>query len=139
MSEAAGGTFTSTRRTITETDVVLFASLTGDRNPLHVDAVAAAESPFGERVAHGLLTLAYSVGLVPMDDLNAVALRKLRDVVFKKPVLLGDTIQVRGQIEGVSPAGAGRQITSVRWTVVNQRDEIVMVARVDLVTANDEQ
>ena len=56
---------TTRGRTITESDLVSFSALTGDWHPQHADASWAAESPFGERIAHGMLVLSYAVGLLP--------------------------------------------------------------------------
>ena len=58
---------TTRGRTITEADLVSFSALTGDWHPQHADAAWAAESPFGERIAHGMLVLSYAVGLLPID------------------------------------------------------------------------
>ncbi|MBX5492329.1 MAG: dehydratase, partial [Chloroflexi bacterium] len=59
-----GQEFVTARRTITEHDVMTFAGLSGDFNPLHTDALYAATTPYGERIAHGLLTLAITSGLI---------------------------------------------------------------------------
>ena len=77
-------------RTVTEADVTAFAGLTGDFHPQHVDAEWAAQSPFGERIAHGLLVLSLAAGMVDFDPEEVIALRRVRDVVFKRPVKLGE-------------------------------------------------
>ena len=82
----AGQAFATRGRTVTEADVVGFAALTGDWHPQHTDAVWAAESAFGERIAHGLFVLSLAGGLVPFDPERVVALRRVGDVVFKRPV-----------------------------------------------------
>ena len=81
-----GGRFTTRARTVTESDVVSFAALTGDWHPQHADAEWAAASPFGERIAHGMLVVSYAVGLVPFDPERVMALRRVRDAVFRRPV-----------------------------------------------------
>lgn len=90
--------FVTRGRTITEADVVSFAALTGDFHPQHVDASWSEDSLFGERVAHGLLVVSYAVGLVPFDPDYVVALRRFPELIFKRPVLIGDTIRVHGRI-----------------------------------------
>ncbi len=119
-----GGRFVSRARTITETDVVNFAALTADWHPLHTNAEHAKESIFGQRVAHGMLLLSYSIGLVPNE--YVVALRRLKNVTFKKPVFFGDTIRVRRTIgtktEHKNPA-QGFVIYEVE--VLNQDDKVV--------------
>ena len=98
-----GERFVTRGRTITEADVVSFATLTGDFHPQHVDASWAVSSRFGERIAHGMLVMSYAIGLVPLDPERVVALRRVSDVVFKNPVYIGDTIHVEGRIESVLP------------------------------------
>jgi 3-hydroxybutyryl-CoA dehydratase len=85
-------------RTITESDVTSFAALTGDWHPQHADAAWAAESPFGERIAHGMLVVSYAIGLLPIDPERVVALRAIRDVVFKRPAPIGTTIRVEAEV-----------------------------------------
>lgn len=116
-------------RTVTETDVVAFAALTGDRHPLHVDAAWAACGPFGERVAHGLLVLSYAAGLVAFDPARVVALRAVRDAVFKRPVCLGDTIAVETRIAALDPATGA---VTVAWLVRNQAGRLVARATVEV-------
>ncbi len=77
--------------------MVGFAALTGDWHPQHTDAVWAKESAFGERIAHGLFVISLAGGLVPFDPERVVALRRVGDVVFKRPVKLGDTLRVERQ------------------------------------------
>jgi acyl dehydratase len=121
MNEA----FTSRARTITEADVVAFASLTGDFHPQHSDAVWAADSSFGERIAHGMLIVSYAVGLVAFDPERVVALRRLRDVVFKRPVRLGDTIQVESSEAERRPVDDETVLVTWNWRIVNQDGELV--------------
>jgi 3-hydroxybutyryl-CoA dehydratase len=86
-----GHEFRTPGRTITEADVVSFSAWTGDRNPMHTDAHWSEEHGiFGQRIAHGMLILSYAIGLIPLDPERVIALRRIRDVVFKRPVMLGD-------------------------------------------------
>jgi acyl dehydratase len=101
-------------------------------HPQHIDAGWAAESVFGERIAHGMLVLGYAVGLAPLDPARVMALRGLRDVVFKRPVVLGDTIRVRGSINRLLPVGDAAGLVTCRWSVLNQRDEVCVRAEVDI-------
>jgi 3-hydroxybutyryl-CoA dehydratase len=127
-----GATFVSRGRTVTETDVVLFASLTGDFNPQHTDAAWAAKSPFGERIAHGLLVVSYAVGLVPFDGSRIAAFRRLDKVVFKRPVRIGDTIRVEGRIARLRTADADHDTLSLDWSVKRDDDQTVLTAKIDL-------
>jgi acyl dehydratase len=123
--------FRSRGRTITEADVVAFSALTGDWHPQHSDATWAAESAFGERIAHGMLIMSFAVGLVAFDPDRVVALRRLRDVVFKRPVRLGDTIHVEGSVAGRRPIDDETTLVDWSWKVLNQDDELVCRATVE--------
>jgi 3-hydroxybutyryl-CoA dehydratase len=127
-----GAAFTTRGRTVTEADVVGFAALTGDWHPQHADASWAAASPFGERIAHGMLVISFAAGLVPLDPERVVALRRVADATFKRPVRLGDTIRVRGRVAELSRAGEDTGLVGFTWTVVNQDDQTVCRARVDV-------
>lgn len=132
--DALGGgeRFVSQGRTITESDVVSFAGLTGDWHPQHADAEWAAGSRFGERIAHGMMVLSYAVGLLPLDPERVLALRRIRDAVFKRPVRIGDTIRVEGRIDGARGLDEGTGLVTCEWRIVNQAGEAVARAVVDV-------
>jgi 3-hydroxybutyryl-CoA dehydratase len=133
-----GASFTSRGRTVTEADVVGFAGLTGDWHPQHSDAEWASSSPFGERIAHGMLVLSMAVGLVPFDPERVLALRRVGDVVFKRPVRLGDTIHVEGKVASRQPVSDEAGLVGLSWSVVNQDGRLVCRARVEVLWACDE-
>src|SRR5919106_4711919 len=118
-----GQEFTTRARTVTEADVVGFASLTGDWHPQHSDAQWAAASPFGERIAHGLLVVSLAAGLVPFDPGRVMALRRVSDATFKRPVRFGDTLHVEGRIAELAPASAEAGLVTLTWSVINQDGE----------------
>jgi 3-hydroxybutyryl-CoA dehydratase len=128
-----GGRFQTRGRTITETDLVSFSTLTGDHHPLHTDAEWAAESEFSGRIAHGMLLLSYSVGLVPLDPRHVLALRGFERVAFKRPVRIGDTIHVEGELDSKQELDAVSGLAVFSWKLVNQRAETVALARVKVV------
>ena len=130
---AVGDGFRSRGRTITETDLVSFATLTGDFHPVHTDAEWAAESIFGSRIAHGALLLSYCVGLVPFDPAHVIALRGFDRVAFKRPVRIGDTIRVEGEVESKKELDGGSGLVVFAWKIVNQRDETVALAKARVV------
>jgi 3-hydroxybutyryl-CoA dehydratase len=134
---AVGEEFETRGRTVTEADVVGFAALTGDWHPQHADAHWAASSPFGERIAHGMLVISYAVGLVPFDPERVVALRRIADVVFKRPVRLGDTVRVRGHIEELRPLDDDTGLVTWAWSVLNQDDRVTCRARVQALWRRD--
>jgi acyl dehydratase len=121
-----GDMHTTAGRTVTETDVVMFAHMTGDTLPVHTDRHwAEKEGMYGRRTANGLLTLSYALGLLPLDIVHLIALRRIREVVFKRPVFLGDTIRSRVRITELIDRGAfGCVVVSLQ--VVNQDDQTVL-------------
>jgi acyl dehydratase len=132
-----GEEFETLGRTVTEADVAAFAALTGDLHPQHTDAEWAADSHFGERIAHGMLILSFAVGLAPLDPGRVLALRRLREVVFKRPVLFGDTICIRGSVLELRVMSDEAGLVSCRWAIVNQRDELCARAEVEVVWRRD--
>ena len=135
----AGQAFTTRGRTVTEADVVGFASLTGDWHPQHTDAVWASGSAFGERIAHGLFVLSLAGGLVPFDPERVVALRRVSDATFKRPVRLGDTIRVQGRVAETSDVGEDAGLVAFAWSVVNQDERVVCRARVEVLWRREPQ
>lgn len=114
-------------RTVTEADVVFFAGLTGDYNPLHVDHEAARKGPFGRPVAHGLLGLAIATGLTSQTlRVDTLAFLCVLDWKFLRPVHFGDTIRSRTRVNALESRAKGRRGV-VTWSrqVVNQNDEVV--------------
>jgi 3-hydroxybutyryl-CoA dehydratase len=131
--------FRSPGRTITESDLVSFSALTGDWHPQHSDAQWASDSQFSERVAHGMLVLSYSIGLAPLDPERVVALRGFDSVTFKRPVLIGDTIRVEGDVKGSKPIGDDLELVEIAWRVLNQDQRVVARAVVSAVCRSDER
>ncbi|MDQ5831924.1 MAG: MaoC family dehydratase N-terminal domain-containing protein [Actinomycetota bacterium] len=116
-------------RTITEADVVAFAGVSGDFNPIHVDAVHAGTTAFGERIAHGALVLAVATGLRQQQGTFHGTLKAwlgISDWRFRAPVKLGDTVHVITEVAGrreTRDPGAGLVTQAVE--VRNQHDEVV--------------
>ena len=129
-----GEEYESPGRTVTETDIVLFAGLSGDYNVLHTDAEFMKKSIYGERIAHGLLGLAIQAGLftratAAYATLAFVGMRWK----FKGPIKIGDTIRVRARVLAKKEtAKPDRGIITLERTVLNQRDEIVQEGETDL-------
>ena len=117
----------SVGRTITETDVVNFASLSGDWNLIHTDAEYSATQMFGQRVAHGLLILSIASGqavrLGFMEE-TVIAFRGL-EWKFQRPVFIGDTIRLRVTIdEKKEMRRLGGGLVNFKLEVVNQKSEV---------------
>jgi acyl dehydratase len=126
-----GDEWESPRRTITQADVVLFAGLSGDYNPIHMDHDAAGCGPFGRPVAHGLLGLAIASGLMSQfPRVDTIAFLAILEWRFHHPILFGDTIHGVSRVEALEPSGNGRRGV-VTWTrrIFNQEDRIVQEGR----------
>lgn len=133
-----GNSWKSHARTITETDVVNFACLTGDFDPLHVDHESAAKTPFGRPVAHGLLGLAYLAGLgTNAPNVHTVAFLGIEAWRFQKPIFVGDTIHVVTRVDAVAPFG--RRSGRVTWhrELVNQDGEVVQSGTFETAVATE--
>jgi len=123
-----GDEVVSSGRTITETDVVAFAALSGDWNPMHTDAEYAKTGMFGQRVAHGLLVLSIASGLAVRLGFMEETVLAFRELTWKfsRPVMIGDTVRVRAvvhQRKAMPRLGGGAVVFNV--SVLNQRDEVV--------------
>jgi acyl dehydratase len=93
-----GAVFRSSSRTLTEADFLGFAQISGDCHPIHVDAAYAAQTEFGQRIAHGPFGIALAVGLFcqfPEFQETAIAMIDFREWVFRMPMFIGDEIWLR--------------------------------------------
>jgi 3-hydroxybutyryl-CoA dehydratase len=113
----------SLARTITEAHIVNYAGISGDMNPLHVDAEYAAHSMFKERIAHGMLVagLISAVLGTQLPGPNSIYLGQ--DLKFMAPVMIGDTITV---MVTVTSKRDEKRIIKLRTTACNQRGEMVI-------------
>src|SRR5271166_4420875 len=113
----------SLSRTITEAHIVNFAGLTGDMNPIHVDAEYAKQSMFGGRIAHGMLVagLISAVLGTQLPGPNSIYLGQ--DLKFTAPVKIGDTVTV---VVTVTDKRDDKRIITLHTTVSNQRGEMVI-------------
>ena len=130
---AVGDRFATPGRTVAEGDILDFAALTGDRHPQHTDPEWAADSRFGQQIAHGLLVLSFAVGLLPLDPDRVVALRRVGDAVFKQPVKIGDTVHVEGEIVRTREVDAEHGLVEARLRIVNDRARLAVRTDVELV------
>lgn len=114
-------------RTVSEADIMAFAGISGDWNPMHVDAEYAKTTPFGERVAHGMLGLSIATGLamqLGFLDRTVEAFTTL-EWKFRAPIKIGDTIRAEAEVTQKKsvPGGVGGGFVSFNVVVKNQRDE----------------
>ncbi|MCB9459593.1 MAG: MaoC family dehydratase N-terminal domain-containing protein [Anaerolineaceae bacterium] len=126
-------------RTITEADLVQFAALTGDFNPMHTDAEYCKTSFMGQRVAHGMLTLSYAVGQayqLGILERTVLGFRGL-EMKFSVPVYIGDTIHVEIEVADKKEArrlGGGTVELTIR--IVNQEGKVVQRGTLTLLMAS---
>lgn len=115
-------------RTVTEADIINFAGVSGDYNPIHVDAEFSKSSQFGQRVAHGLLGLAMASGLVSRLGLIGTSVLAFLGLEwkFKAPVYIGDTIAIKVRVKQTRPlAQLGGGVVVLALKVFNQKGETV--------------
>lgn len=127
-----GAEFESPARTITEADIVNFAGLSGDYNPLHIDEEFCKTTQFGTRIAHGPLIYAIAAGLMfqlHLYDDTLIAFLGFDSLKFTKHVVAGDTIRVRIKVlEKRETSKSDRGVMKRQLQVFNQRDEMVQDA-----------
>lgn len=120
----------SSARTITESDVVTFAGLSGDYNQIHTNSEFSKNTPFGQRVAHGLLGIAIASGLAMRTGVlegTVLAFREINKWKFSKPIFIGDTIHVEldvKEVKALPRLGGGSVI--IELSVINHRGEVTM-------------
>jgi acyl dehydratase len=126
---------TTRARTVGEGDITLFAGLVGDFNPLHVDEQYSAATQFGGRIAHGPLTMSMAIGLMSQLNLidgTALALLNI-NWDFQGPVRIGDTVHARvTPVERKPTRDPSRGIVTLRFEVMNQRDEAIQIGTITL-------
>jgi acyl dehydratase len=123
-----GQTFVTKSRTVTEADIVNFAALSWDTNPLHTDREFAAKTIFGERIAHGMLGLVIHSGLSQMLGIMEGTLVAFLGMTwsFHKPIRIGDTVHVVQRVKEMrKTAKEDRGVITFEKELVNQRGEIV--------------
>ena len=124
-----GFRFETPRRTVTEADLVAFAGVSGDFNPLHTDSTFAAASIYGERIAHGALVVSLATGLrqrAGLFDGTLMGLLEIRNWRFSAPVRIGDTIRVVNEVTALEETSKPDRGIMVQWIeVLNQDDTVV--------------
>lgn len=134
-----GDKYITASRTVTEADIVAFAGLSGDYNPLHTDEEFMKNTPFGGRIAHGMLILSIATGLdfrLGLIEGTAVAFLGMNKVRFTNAVIPGDTIHVEEEMIGKRETkDPTRGIITAKFIVKNQREEEVAEAEVTLMVS----
>ena len=124
-----GAEFVTSARTITEADIINFAGISGDYNPLHIDEEFCRNTQFGTRIAHGPLVYSIATGLIfqlHLYDDTLIAFLGFDSLKFTKPVKIGDTIHARVEvIEKRETSKSDRGIMKRLLQVLNQNNELV--------------
>lgn len=117
------------RRTVTETDNLLFSTMTHNPQPLHIDAEAARASEFGQIVVNGTFTFALMIGLSVSDTTLGTLVANLGydKLAMPHPVFIGDTMRAETEVEALKESRSRPMagIVTFQHTLINQRDEIV--------------
>jgi 3-hydroxybutyryl-CoA dehydratase len=122
-----GQEWLSLGRTVTETDIVNFAGLSGDFNPIHLDHEFAKTTPFRRPIAHGLLVFSIASGLgISCPPMRTLALLKVQEWHFNGPIFIGDTIRVRSTVVNKEVRSRGRR-GAITWQrqILNQEGKVV--------------
>ena len=123
LSDITVGQSAEFTKTVTETDVVLFAGITGDFNPAHVDAVQAEQGMFAGRIAHGLLSAGFISTVLAMKLPGPGTVYLSQSLRFVRPVRIGDTVTARVVVAEVI---AERRRVRLLTTVANHKGEQVI-------------
>jgi 3-hydroxybutyryl-CoA dehydratase len=123
LGELRVGDAAEMAKTVTEADVMLFAGVTGDFNPVHVDAVAAERSMFGGPIAHGMLSAGFISAVIAMRLPGPGSIYLSQSMRFTRPVRIGDTVTAR--VEVLEVVAAKRRVR-LGTTCRNQRGETVV-------------
>jgi len=124
-----GAKFTSQGRTVTEADVVTFAGLSGDFNPLHTDAEFGKSTPFGQRIAHGMLVVAMATGMAQWTGIfEGTTLALMEQIIrYKGAVKFGDTVHLELEVlEKKETSKPDRGVVRFAARVLNQQDDVVV-------------
>ncbi len=122
-----GQEWESPARTITEADIINFAGLSGDFNPIHIDHEFAKNTPFRRPIAHGLLGIAIGSGLgLWSPPMRTQAFLAIKEWHFREPIFIGDTIRTRTKVLGKEVRSRGRRgVITWQRQLINQEGQVV--------------
>lgn len=134
FNEFSVGQAATYSRTISETDIVLFAGVSGDDNPVHLNEIYAAESMFKGRIAHGMLTASYISTVIGTRLPGPGTIYLAQNLKFRAPVRAGDTVTATVTIKEIDPVKRRLSLTTVCTvgdTTVVEGDAVVMLPKAE--------
>jgi 3-hydroxybutyryl-CoA dehydratase len=132
LEDLAIGQFSERMHTVVEADIEAFATVSGDRNPVHLDEAYAVETQFKGRIAHGMLGAAYVSAILGMDLPGPGAIYLSQTLAFKRPVRIGDTVLARATVTAIDaekPRVTLKTECEVKGKTVIDGEAVVMVPR----------
>ena len=128
----------SRARTVTESDIVMFAAFSGDWHPLHTDEEYSKKALFGERIAHGFLVLSIATGLMGLAEMAILAFYGMDRVRFLAPTKIGDTLHIEMVVTEKTDRNNKEGLVTFKTTIKNQKDEAVAVMDMKLLMVKKE-
>ena len=120
-------TIVTRARTVTETDIVMFAAFSGDWHPLHTDEEYSKKALFGQRIAHGFLVLSVASGLMGLAEMAILAFYGMDKVRFLAPTKIGDTLNLEMEVAEKADRNEKDGLVTFKTAIKNQNDEAVAV------------
>lgn len=130
FEDLAVGQSATFRKTITEADILLFCAVSGDTNPVHIDAEAAQQSQFGERIAHGMLSASLISTVLGTRLPGPGTIYLSQTLKFRAPVRIGQTVTARAEVTALDPARKRATLATaclVEGKAVLEGEAVVMV------------
>ncbi|MFC2949694.1 MaoC/PaaZ C-terminal domain-containing protein [Virgibacillus sediminis] len=129
---STGERWVSGGRTITETDLVMFSAFSGDWFPIHSNIEYARETPYKKRIAHGMLVLSVSTGLMRFDASKVAVFYGMDRIRFVNPTFIGDTVYVEATVREMADHSEHQGLAILEITVENQHRKDVMIGSMKL-------
>lgn len=132
--EIAVGQTASWSKQVEERDIQLFAVVSGDVNPVHLDAAFAATTPFRQRIAHGMLTGAVISAALAMKLPGPGTIYLSQSLRFRQPVSIGDTISIQLEVTGKQDR---RKVITIDCKARNQHDKLVATGTAEVIAPTE--
>lgn len=134
-----GETWHSHGRTITEADLVNFASLSGDWFPLHTNLEYAKDTPFNQRIAHGMLILSIATGLLELKPGIVVAFYGMDNIRFTNPTFIQDTITLEMNVTDKMDKTETAGVITAELLVKKQTGENVVAGKIRMLMNKEDK